>query len=182
MAYINFEFPEIIKYAVKGLDNETRWKIVEYLISNDDVSYSKLLKDLNIRRKGSLTFALNMLSKGAMVERREDFGAKTGERVFYGISPLGKDIINGLLSALVPGQRNVVAQTGVVFDDLQMMPEGLEREAELSALLPYPEAVATTSGRTSPTYRPQASQREQMLITAATRRPGASDYFKRYKQ
>jgi hypothetical protein len=141
----NFEVPEIIKYAVKGLDNPTRWKIVEYLISNESVSYSNLLKGIDIKRKGSLTFHLDMLSKSAILERRENFGEQAEERVFYNISQLGKEIINGLLSALVPNTTT----------------EHSESETG-STTMQQRTSITTTGGPTSP------SLLQQMLVTAAT--------------
>jgi len=110
MVDTSFEFPQIIKDAVKSLANDTRWKITEYLVSNGSVSYSRLLNELRIPNKGSLTFHLDALSKGAIIERRENFGERTEEKVFYDISPLGKDIINGLLSALAPMQTTILPQ------------------------------------------------------------------------
>jgi hypothetical protein len=102
-----FEFPQIIKDVVKGLDNDTRLKIVEYIVNNGSVSYSNLLRELNIPRKGSLTFHLDVLSKSAIINRYEDFDQKNNEWIFYDISILGKDIINGLLAALAPMQNKI---------------------------------------------------------------------------
>jgi DNA-binding HxlR family transcriptional regulator len=98
----NFEFPPVMKYAVKGLDNKLRWKILETIITNGSMSYTKLMKELKIENKGILTFHLETLSKSALIERYEDLSVGTRDRSFYDISPIGKDIINGLISALAP--------------------------------------------------------------------------------
>jgi predicted transcriptional regulator len=95
-----FQFPQILKEAIKGLDNESRWEIVEYLIKNGETSYSVLLKSLKINNKSKLTFHLTTLSKSAIIERYEILGNKTNEESFYDISSFGKNVINGLMSAL----------------------------------------------------------------------------------
>jgi DNA-binding HxlR family transcriptional regulator len=94
-----FEFPAILKYAIEGFDNPLRWKILEYLVEHGETSYSNLLKALNINNKGKLTFHLRELSKNALLNRFEVIGIKTGEKSFYDISPFGRSLINGLMSA-----------------------------------------------------------------------------------
>lgn len=98
----SFQFPQILKEAIKGLDNESRWKILEYLIENGETSYTNLLNALKISNKGKLTFHLRRLSKSAILNRYEILGTETGEKSFYNISPFGKDVINGLMSAFEP--------------------------------------------------------------------------------
>jgi DNA-binding MarR family transcriptional regulator len=106
MESAKFEFPQLIKDIVKGLDNDLRWKILEHLINNGSMSYSQLLKELNTR-KGSLTFHLGALSKSAIIERYENLSDKTGNKSFYELSPIGKEVVNGLLSSLAPAPKPV---------------------------------------------------------------------------
>jgi hypothetical protein len=99
----SFKFPSVLKEAVSGLDHELRWKILESIIKNGSMSYSKLLSDLNIekKRKGKLTFHLGKLTTSALIERFEQLGTWS-ERSFYDISPFGKDLINGLMESIAP--------------------------------------------------------------------------------
>jgi len=105
MAYSEFEFPPIIKGAVHGLDNKWRWKIVESIMNKGDMSYSMLMSELKLDNKGLLNFHLKNLSKSALVERYEDLSSSDGDRSFYTISEIGKEIVNGLLAGLNPSKK-----------------------------------------------------------------------------
>jgi hypothetical protein len=95
-------FPDMLKKAVHGLDNEIRWDIVRYLTENGETSYTALLKGLKIDKKGKLTFHLRTLSRSAIINRHEILGARTGEKSFYDVSAFGSKVINGLMSAFAP--------------------------------------------------------------------------------
>jgi DNA-binding HxlR family transcriptional regulator len=111
----DFEFPAVIKEAIRGLNNTVRWKILESIITNGSMSYTKLMKELKIENKGILTFHLEALSKSTLIERYEDLSIRTRDRSFYEISPIGKDIINGLMSAMAP-QTNLVEFNKSLFE------------------------------------------------------------------
>jgi DNA-binding HxlR family transcriptional regulator len=110
----NFVFPALIKTAISGLDNDTRLRVLESLINNGRMSYSKLHKDIDVPNKGRLNFHLRILSKSAIIQRFEDLSKATGERSFYDISPIGRDLINGLLSVLSPTPEPLAFGTGEV--------------------------------------------------------------------
>jgi DNA-binding HxlR family transcriptional regulator len=105
MSKNEFEFPPIIKKAVSGMDNELRWKILESFVNKGDMSHSRLMAELKVTNKGILNFHLKNLSKSALIERYEDLSNKTSDRSFYTISDIGKNIINGLMSALGPNKK-----------------------------------------------------------------------------
>jgi DNA-binding HxlR family transcriptional regulator len=104
----SFEFPYALKNAIKGLDNDLRLKIVEYLAENGETSYSKILKGLKIKNKGKLTFHLRELSKSGVIERFELLGTKTDEKSFYNVSPFGRGVVNGLMSSLLPTETTLL--------------------------------------------------------------------------
>lgn len=106
----SFEFPYALKNAIKGLDNDLRSKIVEYLVENGETSYSKILKELEIKNKGILTFHLRELSKSGVIERLELLGSKKDQKSFYNVSPFGRNVINGLMSSLLPRQTTIIDQ------------------------------------------------------------------------
>lgn len=103
----SFEFPYALKNAIKGLDNDLRLKIVEYLVENGETSYSKILKVLEIKNKGKLTFHLRELSKSGVIDRFELLGTKTDEKSFYNISPFGRSVVNSLMSSLLPTETKL---------------------------------------------------------------------------
>jgi DNA-binding MarR family transcriptional regulator len=105
MGHGEFEFPSVIKRAVSGLDNELRWKIIESIVNKGDMSYSRLMSELKLDNKGLLNFHLKNLSKSALIERYEDLSNTSGDRSFYTISDIGKEIINGLLAGLNPQKK-----------------------------------------------------------------------------
>lgn len=93
--------PNELKRAVAAVDSDLRWKIVELLLSHKELSYTELVKKLGIR-KGSLTYHLNQLKKGAILENyaKEDF--KTLYDSYYSVSPYGRQFIDSLFSSLSP--------------------------------------------------------------------------------
>lgn len=131
MSQDKFEFPTVIKKAVNGLDNELRWKIMESIINHGDMSYSKLMNELKLDNKGILNFHLKNLSKSALIERYEDLSSRTGDRSFYSISDIGKDIVNGLLTALNP-------QTKIIYFD----PKKFETAAAEQFIVTYGSIAA----------------------------------------
>jgi DNA-binding transcriptional ArsR family regulator len=116
MVSTEFEFPQLIKDILKGLDSEERLSILELLINNENMSYTQLLDNLDVKYKGSLNYHLNMLSKSAIIERRENLAHTSGNKSFYEISPIGKEVINGLLSSLAP-----ISSTPMPFLDDKMV-------------------------------------------------------------
>jgi len=103
-----FEFPSVIKKAVNGLDNDVRWKIIESIVNKGDMSYSRLMSELRVDNKGILNFHLKNLSKSALIERYEDLSNRSGDRSFYTIGEIGKEIINGLMTALIPHKNKII--------------------------------------------------------------------------
>ena len=103
-----FKFPDEIKRAVKGLDNQTRLDILECIIGYESVSYSKLMKmlKLNDDKKGILNFHLKILSEGALIDRYEDWRKGNEERSFYKLSTFGTDLIESLMSSFEPKKES----------------------------------------------------------------------------
>lgn len=97
-----FTFPLEIKDAVRGLNNNIRWEIIESLVRNGEMSYTNLMQDVSLKNKGIMNFHLKKLSNSALIARHEILGKSSGERVFYNVSPFGDRFLKGLMSALTP--------------------------------------------------------------------------------
>jgi len=130
-----FEFPRPLKEAIKGLDNESRWKIIEYLTENGESSYSTLLNDLKVENKGILTFHLQELSKGALINRYEIFGNTTKKRSFYDISSFGKNMINNLMLTFSASQKapEIIGAPLTFYSGLSFLEEEQTREIPYSS-------------------------------------------------
>jgi len=82
------EIPYEVKKAVKALDNPVRWKIIETLRAKQDLSYTQLLESLDVR-KGQLTYHLNMLLKGSIIQNYSKDILETPYDSFYAITHFG---------------------------------------------------------------------------------------------
>jgi len=91
--------PEEIKEALSALDHNIRWRIIEMIEENSEMSYTGLLKKLAVQ-KGCLTYHLNRLMETGVLDNysREEFNGPYSS--FYQLSPFGKDLIAGLLSSV----------------------------------------------------------------------------------
>ena len=91
--------PAEIKSAVSALDNDDRWRILESLLTNEELSYTQILDILEIR-KGSLTNHLKNLIFGNILENysRQSIGERYDS--FYKVTRFGKDLIDGLVGSL----------------------------------------------------------------------------------
>ena len=91
--------PVEIKSAVSALDNDHRWRILESLLTNEELSYTQILDILEIR-KGSLTNHLKNLIFGNILENytRQSIGERYDS--FYKLTRFGKDLIDGLVGSL----------------------------------------------------------------------------------
>lgn len=105
---IGFTFPEELRKAVEGLDSPIRWQIMESLINNGKSSHTGLMTAIGLDNTGQLNPHLKILLQTGLLDRTEAFGSRGRERSFYDISAFGKNMINGLLSALVPPEPKSV--------------------------------------------------------------------------
>src|SRR5438093_8830979 len=80
-----FKIAEEVKRAVKSLDSPIRWEIVETLREKQELSYAQLMERLGIK-KGQLTYHLNELLKGAILENYSKESLETKYDYFYAIS------------------------------------------------------------------------------------------------
>jgi DNA-binding transcriptional ArsR family regulator len=91
--------PEEVKDTVSALDNDVRWRIVELVHENQNLSYTELLQRLWVR-KGSLTHHLNRLMEAGILDNYsgENFGGSYTS--YYKLSRYGRDFVAGLLSSV----------------------------------------------------------------------------------
>lgn len=95
--------PSEIKKAIKSLSNEKRIAVVAALIKNGESSFSELQKDLEIERT-LLAAHLKILAKSSLVEHYYKHEEGNQKYSFYSTTGFGKDLINVLVSSLVPPQ------------------------------------------------------------------------------
>jgi DNA-binding transcriptional ArsR family regulator len=96
---ITSEIPAEVKRAVKALDNPIRWKIVELLRAKKELSYTELTRSLDVK-KGQLTYHINKLLKGAVVQNYSKDGLESKFESFYEISHFGESFVDSLLEPL----------------------------------------------------------------------------------
>jgi hypothetical protein len=100
------EIPQEVKRAVRGLDNPVRWKIVEVLRANFELSYTQLMESLHIE-KGRLTYHLNELLKGAIIQNYSKDGLESQYDSFYAVTHFGEMLISSLIEPLRPPQAQI---------------------------------------------------------------------------
>ena len=102
-----FKLPREVTDAIGALDNNTRRKIMEYLMQNEKLYYSDIGKKLGLLdSKEQLEDHLMILSKSGLVDRytsRLDY--KSDEKSYYKLSPFAIKLINGILLSLEPSQN-----------------------------------------------------------------------------
>ena len=104
--------PEEVKRAVRALDSPIRWKIVELLRDKRELSYTELTKSLDIK-KGQLTYHINKLLKGSIVQNYSKDGVESKFDSFYEISHLGEAFLDSLVQPLQPKPVNFWATSDV---------------------------------------------------------------------
>src|SRR2546428_5666661 len=95
------KIPTELKRAVGSLDNPIRWRIVEILSDRQELSYTELIESLHIK-KGQLTYHLNELLKGAVLENYLKDGLESKYDSYYAISHFGKSLLKSVVETLQP--------------------------------------------------------------------------------
>lgn len=98
---IDATIPNEIKRAVSSVDSEIRWKILELLLTNKELSYTELVEKLGIK-KGSATFHLSKLKKGSILQNYSKENFESPYDSYYSISPYGRRFTQSLLKSLEP--------------------------------------------------------------------------------
>ena len=148
------EIPQEVKRAVRGLDNPVRWKIVEILRANPELSYTQLMESLDIK-KGRLTYHLNQLLKGAILQNFSKDGLETQYDSFYAVTHFGESLINSLMEPLQP------ALTTITDAFTTLLSPHLSVSVLISASYLRPSFVRTViaSQKVSPTFIEQLDAR-----------------------
>ena len=111
-----FSFPEEIKDLVTNLTDEKQWKILEFLIQNDnELSYTQLREKLEIpeEKKSKFTYHLKELQKAGWLRNWLKPGTETADRQksYYRISEFGLKIIEGAMKAMEMSSYSTSAWT-----------------------------------------------------------------------
>jgi DNA-binding transcriptional ArsR family regulator len=93
--------PDEVKAAVRALDSPIRWKIIELLRAKRELSYTELTRSLDIK-KGQLTYHINELLKGAIVQNYSKDGVGSKFDSFYEISRFGEAFLDSLVEPMQP--------------------------------------------------------------------------------
>lgn len=116
---MDFRFPSEIKELITTLGDENQWKILEFLISNDNkLSYTQLKEKLKVpeEKKGKLNYHLKELQKAGWIRNWLKAGTTKDERQksFYSISEFGQKVIQGAMNAMA-----MESYTGNTWSQLQ---------------------------------------------------------------
>ena len=99
----NFHFSPEIKDLISSIKNEREWKILEFLIqNNNELSFTKIKNYLGISNteKFKLTYALKELVKGGWLRNQfKEIESINREKSFYSISDFGLKMIEGSIKA-----------------------------------------------------------------------------------
>ena len=102
-----FKFPKEIKDVLKSLGDETRWKILEFIIGNNNKqSYTEIKHELKIsdEKKGPFNYHLKELQKAGWLRRTLESEKDTERsKSYYAISKFGLKVIEGTLQAMNQG-------------------------------------------------------------------------------
>lgn len=105
---MSFQFPSEIKDLVRGLHDDTKWQILELLISNNNkVSYTQIKNGLGVdESKGPLNYHLKELQKSGWVRNWVDNTSELADnqKSFYAISDFGLKAIEGIMKAMDVGE------------------------------------------------------------------------------
>jgi len=92
------EIPKEIRHAIRELGNDQRIAILIALHRHDTLSFIQLVKTLEID-KGILSYHLRKLIKSALVLHDYKYEFGNMKYSFYGITPLGQNIVEFLCQA-----------------------------------------------------------------------------------
>jgi len=99
----DFHFSPEIKDLISSIKNEREWKILEFLIqNNNELSFTKIKNYLGISNteKFKLTYALKELVKGGWLRNQfKEIQSIDREKSFYSISDFGLKMIEGTIKA-----------------------------------------------------------------------------------
>lgn len=105
---IHNNIPMVIKRSTRVFGLPLAWEIVEYFTTHEKATYSELVQEFkNYGDRKHLHTAINQMSTVGLLDRFETMyvdgkGNAKFEGAYYTISPWGKAIVNGLMSALKP--------------------------------------------------------------------------------
>jgi DNA-binding PadR family transcriptional regulator len=101
---MSFQFPSEIKDLVKGLHDETKWKILELLVINEKLSYTQIKTQLEIgdESKGTLNYHLKELQKAGWIRNwiEDVTDLSDNQKSFYAISKFGSKVLDGIMKAM----------------------------------------------------------------------------------
>ncbi len=94
------EIPQELKNGVEGLDNPTRWNIIEALLANNELSYSEI-QDMVQISNGQLTYHLELLHRAGLVQQFSIDRFERG-RSFYKLSTFAWSLLKGMMRSFTP--------------------------------------------------------------------------------
>jgi DNA-binding Lrp family transcriptional regulator len=95
--------PDELTGAVEGMDHPIRWRIIERLLASEQLSYSEI-QDIIGRSNPDLTYHLQKLLRGGLVQQFTIQGRLDRRNSFYAASPFCRSLIEGMVQSLIPKQ------------------------------------------------------------------------------
>jgi len=95
--------PSELKKALKALQDDKRFDILSLLSERGEMSFSQLSEATNTNSP-NLTYHLQALRDGALIENFIKRSENTDDRSFYRVTEFGERLIDSLFRVLAPGQ------------------------------------------------------------------------------
>src|SRR5256885_2457925 len=113
-------FPEELRDAVKGFDDENRQAIMAALLLKGDLSFTELTHAVGVS-KGLLSHHLDLLLDSALLRNYSPAELKGRYDSYYGVSSFGQAFLSSLLYTLATRTRplpdlNPTSNTSVALD------------------------------------------------------------------
>jgi len=94
-------FPDEIKRAIEGLDNEVRYAIVSFLLERGEASFTEIVEELGIDNR-SFSNHVKKLIAGGLVQNFVRRGEIREKHSYYRITPYGYIFLKSLFKSLEP--------------------------------------------------------------------------------
>lgn len=100
-------FPNEIKRAIEGLDNEVRYAIVSLLLQRGEASFTEIIDELKIDNR-SFSNHVKKLIAGGLVQNFIRKGDIREKYSFYRLTPFGYNFLRSLFKSLEPNTEMTV--------------------------------------------------------------------------
>ncbi|KUL02303.1 MAG: hypothetical protein XE10_0737 [Methanoculleus marisnigri] len=102
------EVPAEIRSAVKPLDNDKAWAIYILLLKRQQMRFSEIKSEFNVKSSGDIDRYLKTLVNAGLVSKEARKLSELGnsEKAYYSPTNLGKSLLHGLFQNILPQARS----------------------------------------------------------------------------